>query len=64
MARYTPTKPEAVGMLEGILAQRRREGLTGPHPYNALNVADPVDRRIIGAVYADMAREAMGTVSR
>jgi len=46
-------------MLEGILAQRRMEGLTGPHPYGTLDLDDPVDRRIIGSVYALMAREAM-----
>lgn len=60
MARFTPSKAEAEGMREGILAQRRMEGLTGPHPYGTLNMTDPVDRRIIGSVYAEMARAAMG----
>lgn len=60
MTRYTPTKAEAEGMREGILAQRRMEGQTGPHPYGTLNMADPVDRRIVGSVYAEMARAAMG----
>lgn len=55
-ARYTPTEAEAIGMRAGILAQRARRGLTGPHPYNHLNFDDPVDRRIIGGVYADMVR--------
>lgn len=59
MDRYTPTVAEAEGMREGILAQRRIEGLTGPHPYGALDFSDPVDRRIVGSVYAMMAREAM-----
>lgn len=49
-------------MLAGILAQREREGLTGPHPYGTLDLHDPVDRRIIGSVYALMAREAMPLV--
>jgi hypothetical protein len=46
-------------MLEGILAQRRMEGLNGPHPYDHLDLDDPVDRRIIGSVYAIMARAAI-----
>lgn len=57
--RYVPTVEEAEGMLEGILAQRRREGLTGPHPYGTLDLSTETDRRIVGAVYALMAREAM-----
>jgi hypothetical protein len=61
MARYTPTLAEAEGMREGILAQRRAEGLTGPHPYDALDFSTEVDRRIIGSVYALMAREAMAS---
>lgn len=60
MARPTPTKEHAEGMLAGILSQRRMEGLTGPHPYDTLNLDDPADRRIVGSVYALMAREAMG----
>lgn len=57
--RYTPTKTQAEGMRAGILAQRRMEGLTGPHPYGALDFTDPVDRRVVASVYAMMAREAM-----
>jgi hypothetical protein len=56
MARYTPTVAEAIGMRAGILAQRARFNLNGPHPYNLLDFSDPVDRRIIGGVYADMVR--------
>jgi hypothetical protein len=62
MARYTPTVAEAEGMREGILAQRRAQGLTqgiGSHPYGALDFSNPADRRIVGSVYAMMAREAM-----
>lgn len=59
MTRYTPTMDEAEGMRRGVLAQRVREGLTGPHPYGALDFTDEVDRRIIASVYAMMAREAM-----
>lgn len=54
--RYTPTEAEAIGMRAGILAQRARAGHNGPHPYNSLDFSDPVDRRIIGGVYADMVR--------
>jgi len=54
MARPTPDHDHAEGMLKGILAQREREGLTGPHPYGTLDLNDPVDRRIVGAVYASM----------
>jgi hypothetical protein len=46
-------------MLKGILAQRRMEGLTGPHPYGTLDLDTEVDRRIVGSVYAMMAREAL-----
>lgn len=60
MARPTPTKAHAEGMLAGILSQRRSEGRTGPHPYGTLNLDDPVDRRIVASVYAEMARAAMG----
>lgn len=56
MNRYTPTMAEAIGMRAGILAQRARAGHDGPHPYNHLDFSDPVDRRIIGSVYADMVR--------
>ena len=48
-------------MLRGILAQREREGLTGPHPYGTLDLDSDVDRRIIGSVYALMARDAMAS---
>ena len=57
MARPTPTVERAQGMLDGILAQRRMQGLTGPHPYGTLDLDDPLDRRIVGSVYADMVRE-------
>jgi hypothetical protein len=59
VARPTPTREHAEGMLAGILAQREREGLTGPHPYGTLDLDTEVDRRIVGSVYALMAREAM-----
>jgi hypothetical protein len=59
VTRTTPTPEHAEGMLAGILAQREREGLTGPHPYDHLDLSDPVDRRIVGAVYAEMARAAL-----
>jgi hypothetical protein len=52
--RYTPTVEEAEGMREGILAQRRREGLTGPHPYDSLRFSMASDRRLIAGVYASM----------
>ena len=61
MTRSTPTREHAEGMLAGILAQREREGLTGPHPYGTLDLDSDVDRRIIGSVYALMAREAMAS---
>jgi hypothetical protein len=54
--RRTPTKEHAQGMLDGILAERRMRGLTGPHPYATFNLDSDVDRRIIASVYADMAR--------
>lgn len=54
--RYTPTEAEAIGMRAGILAQRARRGLNGPHPYGLLDFSDEVDRRIIAGVYADMVR--------
>ena len=54
--RRVPTVREAEGMREGILAQRRMQGLTGPHPYNLLNFSTAADRRIIASVYADMVR--------
>ena len=57
--RTIPTREHAEGMLQGILAQRRMEGLDGPHPYDTLDLDDPTDRRIIGSVYALMARAAM-----
>lgn len=59
MARYTPTPDEAEGMLEGILSQRRLEGHADPGPYALLDLSTEVDRRIVGSVYALMAREAM-----
>jgi hypothetical protein len=59
MTRPTPDREHAEGMLAGILAQRRLEGLTGPHPYDHLDLDDPVDRRIVGSVYALMARAAV-----
>jgi hypothetical protein len=58
VSRPTPERAHAQGMLDGILAQRRMEGLTGPHPYDTLDLDDPVDRRIVGSVYALMARAA------
>jgi hypothetical protein len=58
VSRPTPEREHAAGMLEGILAQRRLEGLTGPHPYDTLDLDDPVDRRIVGSVYAMMALAA------
>ena len=54
--RPTPTVREAEGMREGILSQRRMQGLTGPHPYHLLDFRTAVDRRIIASVYADMVR--------
>ena len=59
MTRQTPERVHAEGMLAGILKQRAAEGLTGPHPYDTLDLDDPVDRRIIGSVYALMALAAM-----
>lgn len=54
--RQTPDRSTAEGMRKGILAQRRREGRKGPHPYNNLDFRLGVDRRIIASVYADMVR--------
>lgn len=54
--RPVPTEREAEGMREGILSQRRMQGLTGPHPYGLLNFAKPADRLIIQTVYVDMVR--------
>lgn len=55
--RPTPTPARAEGMREGILAQRRMQGLDGPHPYGLLDLpGSAADRRIIAAVYADMVR--------
>lgn len=54
--RRIPTREHAEGMLEGILSQRRMQGLTGPHPYATFNLDSEVDRRIIASVYADMAK--------
>lgn len=62
MTRETPTREHAEGMLKGILSQRRAEGLTEPGPYALLDLDDPTDRRIIGSVYALMARSAMPLV--
>ncbi len=42
------------------LAQRQREGLTGPHPLDTLDLDSDVDRWIVGGVYAFMVLEAMG----
>ena len=50
----TPDQATAEGMRRGIFNQREREGQTGPHPYAALDLTKPEDRRIIAAVYADM----------
>jgi hypothetical protein len=58
MTRTTPERAHAEGMLAGILKQRAAEGLTGPHPYDTLDLDDPVDRRIVGSVYALMVRSA------
>lgn len=63
MSRYTPTVEEAEGMREGVLSQRRMEGLTGPHPYDSMDFSTESDRRIIASVYALMAREAMPKVT-
>ena len=54
MGRSTPDREHAAGMLAGILAQRRAEGLTGPNPYDLLDLDVPADRRIIGSIYALM----------
>lgn len=59
MSRPTPTQEHAEGMLEGILSQRRLEGHTDPGPYALLDLSTEVDRRIVGSVYALMARAAM-----
>lgn len=52
-------KATAEGMRQGILAQRKREGLTGPHPYGSLDFDREADRKIIASVYAAMARPAI-----
>jgi hypothetical protein len=39
------------------------EGLDGPHPYDQLNFDDPIDRRLVAAVYALMAREALDAIT-
>jgi hypothetical protein len=54
--RPAPSPRQAEGMREGILSQRRQQGLTGPHPYGTLDFSTIADRRIIAAVYADMVR--------
>ena len=46
-------------MLAGILAQREREGLTGPHPYGILKMDNPFDRRAIRRIYNSMASDAL-----
>lgn len=51
-------------MRRGILAQRERMGLTGPHPYGKLDFRVAEDRRIIAAAYAEMARDALGRGSQ
>ncbi len=56
MARYTPTVAEARGMREALI----RQSPSGGEPYRLLDVESEVDRRIIGSVYADAARDAMG----
>ena len=59
VARYVPTVAEAEGMREGILAQRRRQGLTqdpSAHPFMRLDLSTETDRKIVASVYADMAR--------
>lgn len=49
-------------MLAGIQAQRAREG-HAPGPFDLLDLGSPVDRRIIGSVYALMARAAIPTTA-
>lgn len=56
--RPAPDREHAAGMLAGIQAQRAREG-HGPAPYDALDLNSETDRRIIGSIYALMAREAV-----
>jgi hypothetical protein len=64
MARTTPEREHAEGMLAAIHKQRESEGQTGPHPYATLDLDDPVDRRIVGSVYSLMVREALDSVKR
>lgn len=52
-------KATAEGMRQGILAQRKREGLTGPNPYGSLDFDREADRKLIASVYAAMARPAI-----
>lgn len=52
-------KATAEGMRQGILSQRKREGLTGPHPYDSLDFDREEDRKIIASVYADLARAGL-----
>lgn len=54
-----PDKATAEGMRRRIIAQRTREGMTGPHPYYALDFEREEDRRIIASVYASMALDAI-----
>lgn len=49
----------AEGMRKGILSQREREGLTGPHPYDSLDFSQESDRRIIASVYRQMVYQQM-----
>lgn len=55
----TPSRHHAQGMLEGIRAERRMRGLTGPHPLDRVDLDRPEDRRLVGAIYAHMARDAL-----
>jgi hypothetical protein len=50
----TPEREHAEAMLAGILAHREHKGLTEPHPYDTLDLDDPLDRRIVGLLYAAM----------
>lgn len=59
MTRETPTREHAEGMLNGILSQRRMEGLTDTTVYDRLDLDCPTDRRVIGGLYASMALDAM-----
>ena len=56
----TPGIAVAEGMRKGILSQREREGLNGPHPYDSLDFTKEADRRIIASVYRDMVFAQMG----